>query len=98
MNRSKLYDQDLSKDLKDPKFRQDYILSLMEGDDGLTAEEALKHTIERMGVKEFSALSKIPGPNIVGFIKGRRKPKPETFASYLKPFKLKAKVILEKAS
>jgi predicted transcriptional regulator len=98
MHRNKSYDEELSEDLKDPQFRQEFILSLMEGEDGLSAEEALKHTIERMGVKEFSKLSKIPAPNIVDFIKGRRNPKPETLKNYLKPFRLKAKITFEKAS
>ena len=42
----------------------------MEGDDGLSHEEALKQTIQCMGIKEFSELSDIPVPNIVAFIKG----------------------------
>lgn len=98
MHRSNTYDKELSEDLKDPEFRQEFVLSLMEGEDGLSAEEALKHTIERMGIKEFSALSKIPAPNISDFIKGRRKPKPETLSAYLKPFRLKTRITLEKAS
>ncbi|MDZ4663231.1 MAG: hypothetical protein SGJ18_16595 [Pseudomonadota bacterium] len=98
MKRGKSYDEELSHKFKSIKFAQAYILALMEGDEGLSVEAALKHTIERMGIKEFVQLAKVPQPNVSEFLKGKRKLKPETLNEYLKPFKLKAKLMLEKAS
>lgn len=98
MNRSKSYDQELSEKLKNPKFAQNFLLTLMEGEDGLSVEDALKHAIQRMGIKEFSEVSNIPSPNIVDFLKDRRRPKPETLDLYLHPFRLKIKIELEKVA
>jgi hypothetical protein len=98
MNRSKSYDEELSHKLKNKKFSQAYIVALMAGDEGLSVEDALRHTIVRMGIKEFVQLAKVPQPNVSEFIRGKRKLKPETLNEYLKPFNLKVKIILEKAS
>jgi len=98
MKRGKSYDQELSKKLKNSKYAQTFIRALMEGDDGLSAEAALRHTIERMGFKEFVQLAKVPQPNVSEFVHGKRKLKPETLNAYLKPFKLRAKLALEEAS
>lgn len=98
MNRSKSYDQELSEKLRNPKFAQNFLLTLMEGEDGLSVEEALKHAIQRMGIKEFSEISGIPSSNIVDFLKDRRRPKPETLDLYLQPFRLKIKIELEKVA
>ena len=98
MKRSKSYDEELSKKLKNSKFAQTFIRALMEGDEGLSVEAALRHTIERMGIKEFVQLAKVPQPNVSEFVHGKRKLKPETLNEYLKPFKLRAKLVLEEAS
>lgn len=98
MNRGKSYDEELSQKLTNVKFARHYIIALMEGDNGLSVEDALKNTIERMGIKEFVHLAKVPQPNVSEFLRGKRKLKPETLNEYLKPFRLKAKLILEEAS
>jgi hypothetical protein len=98
MKRGKSYDEELSQKLRNRKFAQNYIMALMEGDEGLSVEDALKHTIERMGIKEFVQMANVPQPNVSEFLKGKRKLKPETLNEYLKPFKLKAKLVLEEAS
>jgi len=98
MNRTKSYDQELSEKLSDPKFAQAFLMGLMEGEDGLTIEDALRHAIKRMGVKEFSQSVGVPHSNIQEFLKKKRRPKPETLDLYLKPFRLKIKLIVEKAS
>jgi hypothetical protein len=98
MNRNKSYNQELSEKLKNHRFAQGYLLALMEGEEGLEVEEALRHTIERMGIKEFAELADIPNSNVVEFLKGKRKLKPETLDSYLSPFHLRTRLILEKAS
>lgn len=96
MRRYKTYEEDLSDELQNKEFAQGFLITLMEGEDGLTVEEALKHTIQRMGVMEFSKLAHIPQPRIVEFLKGVRKPKPETLDIYLKPFGLKTRIAWEK--
>ncbi|MBI3534456.1 MAG: hypothetical protein HY072_03075 [Deltaproteobacteria bacterium] len=98
MYRNSLFDQDLSKKLQDPKFSKGFILNLMEGDDGLTLQEALRQTIERMGVKEFCKYSSMRKQNVNDFVKGRRKLKLETLDEFLKPFHLKTTLILEEAA
>ncbi|MDZ4677938.1 MAG: hypothetical protein SGI74_10585 [Oligoflexia bacterium] len=98
MNRSRSFDPDISKALLDPETAQSFLLGLMEGEEGLNLEKALKHTISKMGVKEFAKFAKVDADNVVHFLKGRRKPKPETLDTYLKPFRLKSKLVAEKAS
>lgn len=98
MRRGRSYDEDLSKKLKNSKFAQAYIRALMEGEEGLELEAALRHTIERMGIKEFVQLAKVAQPNVSEFIQGKRKLKPETLNIYLKPFRLRVKLVLEEAS
>lgn len=98
MYRSGEYDALLSKELQDPKFAQGFLLDLMEGEDGLPLEEALRHTIRRMGVKEFSSLVSVPTSNVHEFLNEKRKLKPETLDQYLRPFQLKTKLVVEKAS
>ena len=97
MRRTSSYDQDLSKRLQSPKYAREFILGLMDGPEGLSVEDALKHTIERMGIREFCDLAKVPSPNVVAFLKGRRHPKAETLDQLLKPFKLRTKLTLESA-
>jgi predicted transcriptional regulator len=101
MNRGRSFDEDLSLNLQDLEYAQEFILILMEnnGDDpGLSLEQALKHTIQRMGIKEYSKLARIPAPHVSAFIKGRRKLKPETLDRFLKPFRLKVKIDVEKVA
>lgn len=97
MRRTKNFNSDLSERLKNKKFAAHYLLSLMEGEDGLSLEEALKIFIEQMGIKEFSEITNFSCSNIVAFIKGRRHPKKETLDAYLKPFKLKTVLHVEAA-
>jgi len=99
MHRNSSYDADVAKDLqKSSKAVQSYLLGLTEGDDGLGTEEALRITIKRMGIKEFCEMTRIPMPNVMEFLNGKRKLKPETLEKYLKPFGLRIRLALEKAS
>jgi len=54
------YDEKLAAKLQDQEFAKDFILDLIEGDEGLIPMEALRHTIRRMGIKEFSEAAKTP--------------------------------------
>ena len=98
MRRTTSYNEDLSKRLKKPRYAQEFIKGLMEGAEGLSAEDAVRQTIQIMGIKEFSQLAGLPSPNIVAFVKGRRRPKRETIDLLLKPFRLRTRIVLERAS
>lgn len=98
MYRNSSYDQDLAKELKDPAFAQGFLLDLMEGEEGLSLEDALRHTIQRMGVTEFCTRARKSKQYVNSFIKAKRNIKPETLDALLKPFGLKTRVIVEKAS
>ena len=72
MRRTPSYNEDLSHRLRRPQYAQEFIASLMMGEDGLSAEDALRQTIQIMGVKEFAEATGVPSSNIVSFVKGRR--------------------------
>jgi hypothetical protein len=98
MYRNSLFDQDLSEKLKIRALARDFVIDLIEGDDGLSIEAALRETIQRMGVKEFCDRSGMRKSNVNDFLKGRRNIKPETLDAFLQPFGLRTKIIVEKAS
>jgi DNA-binding phage protein len=98
MYRNKSYDKDLSVKLQDREFAQGFFLTLMEGDEGLSLEDALRTTIQRMGVKEFCEKTDTRIQNINDFLKKRRKLKPDTLDAFLKPLGLKLKWSVERAS
>ena len=98
MYRNNSYEEDLAKSLRNRVAAQAFLLGLMEGEDGLDLESALKHTIKRMGVKEFCERAGVAMPNVMNFIRGKRKLKPESLDVFLKPFGLRTKIVVEKAS
>lgn len=97
MYRNESFDELVSEKLKDAEFRQTYLLNLMDmQEDSLSLEEALKFTINSMGIVEFARLVDERKQNINDFLKGRRKPKRETLDKYLKPFGLKTVLTVER--
>ena len=98
MHRNRNYNEELSRRLQHPPYARTFLTALMEGKEGLSLEEALRQTIEIIGIKEFSEQSNIPSSNLVAFVKGRRRLKPETLNQLLQPFHLRTKLILEQAS
>jgi hypothetical protein len=98
MKRNSSFDAYLSKQLEDIAFAQGYVLDLMEGEDGLTLEEALRTTIRQMGVKEFCERAEMRKQNVNDFLNETRKLKRETLDAFLKPFGLRTRIIAEKAS
>ncbi len=98
MKRSSSFDAYLSKQLEDIAFAQGYILDLMEGEDGLSLEEALRTTIRQMGVKEFCERAQMRKQNVNDFLTEQRNLKRETIDAFLKPFGLRTRIIVEKAS
>jgi len=101
MYRHESYDEELAAELQDREFTKDFILNLIEGDEGLSplealeALEALRHTIRRMGVKEFSEAAKIPYESVCRMLKSCGMPKIATLDRYFAYFGLKVKIILE---
>ena len=98
MKRSSSFDAYLSKQLENIAFAQGYILDLMEGEDGLSLEEALRTTIRQMGVKEFCERAQMRKQNVNDFLTEQRNLKRETIDAFLKPFGLRTRIIVEKAS
>lgn len=99
MRRASSFDQDVAEALRKggPSGVQQFIIGLTE-DDGLPLDQALRITIKSMGIKEFCEMTGIAMPNVSEFLSKKRKPKPETLERYLKPFGLKIKLVIEKAS
>lgn len=98
MYRNSTYDADLSAKLQDRVFAQGFLLTLMEGEEGLSLEEALRTSIQSMGVKEFCASTQMRIQNVSDFLKKKRKLKPESYDAFLKPFGLRVRMVVEKAS
>ncbi len=98
MYRKGSYDQLLAQKLSDRDFAREFLLGLIEGKEGFSLIKALKHTIWRMGVKEFSQRSKIPEKSISRMLGQKEIPKIKTLNSYLAPFGLKVKIDLEKVA
>jgi DNA-binding phage protein len=98
VRRSKTFNEDLSLRLKKPAYAKEFLNGLIEGDDGLSVEDALRQMIPIMGLKEFAEMTGVARPNLVAFVQGRRNLKIETLNQLLKPFKLKTKIVIEKAS
>jgi hypothetical protein len=55
MRRATSYDAQLSQRLRKPSYAREFILGLMEGPDELTAEDALRHTLQRIFILHPSA-------------------------------------------
>ena len=83
------YNAHLAHKLQNSEFAREFLLSLMEGDDGLPLLEALKHTIRRMGVKEFATVSGIPAKSISRMLSSDKIPRLETLNRYCAPFGLR---------
>lgn len=93
MRRTSSYNAELSKRLQNKKYAAGFLLCLIEGEDALSLEEALKTLIESMGIKEFAKMTHSAPSNVVAFLKGRRHPRQSTLDAYLKPFGLKTELI-----
>jgi DNA-binding phage protein len=98
MYRNSSYDEDLAQELKDPEFAQSFLLDLIKGDDGISLEEALRVTIQKMGVAEYCTRARLSKQYVNSFLRAKRNPKQETLDIFLKPFRLRTKVVVEKAS
>ena len=93
MAKSKSFDEVVAKQMQDPEFAKQTLLTSIEEFDE-SVEEALKYSIELMGIKEFSELSGVRLQNVSDFVKGRKNLKQETLDKYLAPFGLKSKIVV----
>ena len=98
MYRNSSYDQDLARELKDKDFAQGFIVDLIEGDEGMSLQDALRHTIQSMGVAEYCKQANMSLQHVNAFLKSKRNPKPETLDALLSPFGLRTRIVVEKAS
>lgn len=80
------WNEGLAKDLKNPKFAAEFILSSLE--DGVSIQAALGKAIRAYGVKEFAEKVKIPSSNVLRAIHPRSNPTHATLNKLLKPFGL----------
>jgi len=85
--RSKDWNVGLAQDLRDPNFASEFLLAVIE--EGVSIQIALGKVIRAIGIKEFSARTKIASPNILRAINPRHNPTQETLNRLLKPFRLK---------
>ena len=92
------YVEKLAEELQDLDFAREYLLSLMEGEEGMSLFDALAHTIRRMGIKEFSDISGINTKSISRMLNSSSIPKIETFDQYLAPFGLRTKIETEEVA
>lgn len=81
------WSEGLAKDLQDPEFAKEFILSSLE--DGLSIQEVLGKVIRTYGVKEFAKKVKLPSSNVIRAINPKHNPTYATLNKLLKPFKLK---------
>ena len=99
MFRSNSYDKKISEKMKNSDFAQEYLLGLVNDEEGpMEVEEALKFIINRMGVTDFANLVGESKSNVGNFLNGTRNLKEETLNKYLAPFGLKIKKVLEQVA
>ena len=80
------------RQLQNTEFAREFLLSSMEGEEGLDLVSALKRTICCMGIKEYAEISGIHRSSISRMIYQEDVPKIDTLNRYLSPLNLKAKI------
>ncbi|RLA59029.1 MAG: hypothetical protein DRQ89_14635 [Epsilonproteobacteria bacterium] len=100
MYRSSTYEEDFSRNMRNPEFARGYFLIQMNfpDEDPMTIEETLIWIIKRMGTTDFAGLVGERKQSIDKFLKGERRPKRETLDKFLKPFGLKTVLSVEEVA
>jgi DNA-binding phage protein len=88
--RTKDWNEELAKDLRDIEFAREFIIAIME--EGLPLREILGKIIRAYGVKEFSKKVNIPSSNIIRALNSKNNPTEDTLNKLLKPFGLQLAV------
>jgi DNA-binding phage protein len=90
--RTKDWNEGLAKDLENPEFAREFLLSAVE--EGISLQQALGKAIRAMGVKEFAARIGMESPNLLRTINPRHNPTQATIDRLLNPFGLKLSLAL----
>jgi probable addiction module antidote protein len=90
--RTKDWNEGLAKDLENPEFAREFLLSAVE--EGISLQQALGKVIRAMGVKEFAARIGMESPNLLRAINPRHNPTQATIDRLLNPFGLKLSLAL----
>jgi DNA-binding phage protein len=88
--RSRDWNEDLAKDLKDPVFAREFIRALL--DEGFGLREALGRSIRAFGVKEFARKAGISSSNVLRAVDPEHNPTEKMLERILKPFGLRLTV------
>ncbi len=95
MYRTNSYNEEFSREIRNPVFAQAYFSELLNNEDAaMSVEQALRFVIRRMGTTDFANLVGESKQTIDKFLKGERKPKLETLNKLLRPFNLETKLIV----
>ncbi len=85
--RSENWEKGLSESLiNDPKERKEYFLALVE--EGFSWREALKITIDSIGLKEYAEMSGIKAPNLISQLSEEKDIRISTLEKMVKPLNL----------
>ena len=85
--RSEYWEKDLSESLiNDPGERKEYFLALL--DEGFCWREALKITVEAIGLKEYAQLSGIKAPNLLSQLSEDKDIRLSTLEKMLEPLEV----------
>jgi len=100
MYRTSTYDEDFSREIRNPEFARGYFLLQMNfpDEEPMTIEDTLIWIIKRMGTTDFANLVGERKQTIDKLLKGERKPKRETLDKFLKPFGLKTVLSVEEVA
>lgn len=88
--RSRLWEEGLAEDLKDPEFAREFIQAGLEEE--MSLQLVLGKVIKCLGVKEFSKKVKMPSPNILRAVNPKQNITQDTLNRLLKPFGLRLSV------
>ena len=84
--RSRDWNEQLARDLKDRDFSREFVLALIE--EGATLQQALGKTIRAFGIKEFARRARLPSSNVSRAIGPGHNPSQKTLERLLKPLGL----------
>lgn len=85
--RSRDWNVGLAEDLRDLEFARDFLLAAI--DEGVSVQRALGKVVRAMGVQEFAALVRMPGPNVLRAVNPQHNPTQDTLNRLLRPFRLR---------
>jgi DNA-binding phage protein len=94
--RSRDWNEQLAKDLRNVKFAREFVLALL--DEGFTLQQAFAKTIRAYGIKEFAKRAKMPSSNVSRAIRPSYNPSQRLLERLLKPLGLKLTVAPAKVS